>query len=338
MNQRDDRLKLAFLGIHPDRVRSLLTIWGNASAVVRAIELNQIEVRDTVRKRLSEFQGLRGAEAESVVLREDLPDHVARLPEAPDLLFVRGNLPAAPGVAIVGTRRASGYGRRLARVFGSAVAAAGWTVISGLARGIDGAAHQGCVAAGGTGVAVFGSGLDVLYPPEHAGLAAELLTGGGALVSEYPPGCRPEAWRFPPRNRIISGLAGVVVVVEAGEKGGALITAARALEQGRTVLAVPGDIDRDGSRGCNLLIRDGAHPVLDVDDLVTSLTFVLGPAPATPPKPVDDPVLALLGSAGRSLEWLTDSLGWSVPVVLAHVGELEGRGLVSVTDGIVMKA
>ena len=162
-----------------------------------------------------------------------------------------------------------------------------------------------------------------------------LVEGGGALVSEYPPGSRPEPWRFPPRNRIISGLAAVVVVVEAGEKGGALITAARAMEQGRTVLAVPGDVDRDSSRGCNMLIRDGAHPVLDVDDLITSLTFVLGPAPATPAQPAADPVLALLGS-GRSLEWLTETLQWSVPEVLAHVGSLEGRGLARLVDGVVV--
>lgn len=336
MSERTARLRLALLGMHPDRVRSLLAERGSAAAVLRAIQSGQIDVRDTVRERLGDSGHLSSADVAAVAMREDLPAHIAGLPDAPDLLFVQGELPAAPGVAIVGTRRATGYGKRLAEVFGSSVARAGWVVVSGLARGIDGAAHQGCVAAGGVGVAVLGCGLDVMYPPEHAGLADRLIAGGGAVVSEYPPGTRPEPWRFPPRNRLISALAAVVIVVEAGEKGGALITAARAMEQGRTVLAVPGDVDRSSSRGCNLLIRDGAHPILDVDDLITSLTFVLGPVPAVPAKSVSDPILDLLGATGRSLEWITEQLEWSVPETLAHVGQLEGRGLVRLVDGVVL--
>lgn len=321
--------------MHPDRVRSLIRVWGGAGRVLAAIERNQIEVRDSVRRRLAEHEVSTVGRYE---FRESLPSHLASLPDAPDVLFLNGELPAAAGVAIVGTRGASRYGCRLAQTFGSVVAQAGWIVISGLARGIDAAAHRGCVAADGTGVAVLGSGLDVMYPPEHASLAAQLVASGGAVVSEYPPGARPEPWRFPPRNRIISGLAAVVVVVEAGEKGGALITAARAMEQGRTVLAVPGDIDRATARGCNLLIRDGAHPVLDVDDLLTSLAFVLGRPPSAPVKPVADPVLDVLGPSGRSLEELTELLGWDAARVIAHVGDLEARGLVALADGVVMRS
>ncbi|MDH3606754.1 MAG: DNA-processing protein DprA, partial [Acidimicrobiia bacterium] len=271
-----DRLRLASIGLHPDRTRKLLGEWGSAAAVLRAVRLGQIEVTEAVRGRLEIDAQAAAAEAgASIVLREGLPTILADLPDAPDLLYLRGALPETPAVAIVGTRRATTYGLRLAREFGRAVAGAGWPVASGLARGIDGAAHLGCLDNEGIGVAVLGCGIDVAYPPEHKPLAARLLDGGGAIVSEYAPGAPPEPWRFPPRNRIISGLASVVVVVEAGVKGGALITAARGLEQGRLVLAVPGDVDRDTSRGCNLLIRDGAHPVLDVDDLITSLTFVL---------------------------------------------------------------
>ena len=209
------------------------------------------------------------------------PAHLGELPGAPDVLFVRGRLPAEPGVAIVGTRRCTRYGMGLARVYGQACASAGWPVVSGLARGADGEAHRGVVDAGGVGVAVLGCGPDIVYPAEHRSLAEGLLAAGGAIVTEYPPGTRPEPWRFPPRNRIISGLAAAVVVVEAAETGGALITAAAALEQGRHVFAVPGDVGRETSRGCNLLIRDGATPVLDPADLLASLSLLLGrPRPA----------------------------------------------------------
>jgi DNA processing protein len=214
-----------------------------------------------------------------VVVRggDGYPGRLAELPDGPPVLFVRGVFPELAAVAVVGTRRCTEYGKRLAAEYGAAIAEAGWCVVSGLARGIDGAAHHGVVAAGGRGVAVLGSGVDVMYPAEHAGLARRLVEGGGAVVSEYPPGTPPEGWRFPPRNRIISGLASAVVVVEAGVKGGALITAGYALAHGRPVFAVPGDVRRATSEGCNRLIRDGAHPVLDPDDLVEELSLVLGP-------------------------------------------------------------
>ncbi len=278
----DDRLRLASLGLHPTRVQTLLAEWDGAKAVLRAIEGGRVKVGDGIRGRLGVDAAAEAANAgASVIAKEDLPAALAELPDAPDLVYLRGTLPAAPGVAIVGSRAATSYGRKLARTLGRAAAEQGWVVVSGLARGIDGEAHRGCLEGGGVGVAILGCGVDVTYPVEHGDLATSLVENGGALVSEYAPGTPPAPWRFPPRNRIISGLAGVTVVVEASVKGGALITAARALEQGRTVLAVPGDVQRATSRGCNMLIRDGAYPVLDVDDFITSLTFVLGLPPKT---------------------------------------------------------
>jgi DNA processing protein len=331
------RLHLASLGLHPDRVRKLLVEWGNARAVVRAVERGQVEVTGAVRDRLGldAEAAARGAGA-SILLRENLPAPLAGLPDAPDLLYVRGTLADRPGVAIVGSRRATSYGLRLARLFGRAVAGSGWPVISGLARGIDGAAHVGCLDGGGVGVAVLGCGVDVAYPAEHRRLAARLLDSGGAVLSEYAPGAPPEPWRFPPRNRIISGLASVVVVVEASVKGGALITAARALEQGRLVLAVPGDVDRDTSRGCNLLIRDGAHPVLDVDDLITSLTFVLGLPPGRQaPGESNDPILRLVRGGGMTIEALAVALGCPAPETMRRVSLLEATGVVRTEGGVV---
>jgi DNA processing protein len=213
-------------------------------------------------------------------------------------------------------------------------------VISGLARGIDGEAHRGMLEACGRGTAVLGSGSNVIYPPEHRDLHDALIAAGGAVVTEYPPGTPPEGWRFPPRNRIVAGLAGTAVVVEAGVTGGALITAIAALEQGKTVFAVPGDVDREASRGCNLLIRDGAVPVLDPDDLIEALSLVLGPpadAPtsAEPPASGDAEVLAAAHPTGTSIEDLAAATGLSVTDVLAAVGRLEAAGRLRRRNGSI---
>lgn len=279
----DAAVRLAFAGFHPDRLRGLVDAYG-AKGVLRRIEGGAIEVTPRIRAAVGPGAGDRRTELQQAGIGylvrggAGYPAALAELPDGPPVLFVRGALPGEPAVAVVGTRRCTEYGRRLAAEYGAAIAEAGWCVVSGLARGVDGAAHRGVVRAGGRGVAVLGSGVDVMYPAEHADLARSLVAGGGAVVSEYPPGTPPEGWRFPPRNRIISGLASVVVVVEAGVKGGALITAGYALAHGRPVFAVPGDVRRATSEGCNRLIRDGAHPVLDPDDLIEELSLVLGPA------------------------------------------------------------
>jgi len=199
--------------------------------------------------------------------------------ESPPILHVLGETTTAPAVAVVGTRKSTRYGMTLAEAFGRALAGAGWTTVSGLARGIDAAAHRGTLEAHGEAVAILGSGIDVIYPAEHSELYHRILDGNGAVMSEYPPGTPPDRWRFPARNRLIAAIASAVVVVEAGQKGGALITARLAAELGRPVFAVPGDVDRPASKGCNLLIRDGAIPILGVEDLIAELELVLGRPP-----------------------------------------------------------
>lgn len=324
----DERLRLAFAGVQPERTRGLLES-GSANRAIGVLlastksdRVKRALVVDAAARR-TELNGLgitvafRGA--------TDYPTHLGSRPDAPDLLFVRGTLPAAPGVAVVGTRRCTSYGRKLAEAYGRAVAAAGWPLVSGLARGIDGAAHRGTVGAGGVGVAVLGCGLDIDYPREHRGLARALVDLGGAVVSEYPPGTPPDGWRFPPRNRIISGLAGAVVVVEANVVGGALITANTALEQGVPVFAVPGDVGRDSSRGCNLLIRDGAHPVLDPLDLVAELELVFGPVPKERIHAAGDD---LIPADGIALDALSMQLNLSPAATLATVARWEAAGRV----------
>lgn len=218
----------------------------------------------------------------------------------------------------------------MARAFGRAVASAGWCLVSGLARGIDGEAHGGTVEAGGPGVAILGSGLDVWYPPEHEKLGRRLISLGGAVVSEYELGTPPERWHFPQRNRLIAGLSQAVVVVEAGAKGGALITAGLALEQGRPVFSVPGDVDRPASEGCNLLLRDGAHPVLGPEDLVQELSLVLGPPLGTPGREADDAVVEAIGS-GASTSELSSRLGVAETEVQLRLARLQADGRVVVT-------
>jgi DNA processing protein len=239
-------------------------------------------------------------------------------------------------VAVVGSRRASRYGLEVAERLGAAVGAAGWPVVSGLAAGVDGAAHQGCLEGGGVGVAVLGSGIDVWYPAAHRGLGERLLGSGGAVVSEFPPGTPPEPWRFPCRNRIVSGLAEAVVVVEAAVRSGALITARLALEQGAEVLAVPGDIDRPTAVGANLLLRDGAHPVLSAEDLVATLELALGPAPRAPAAPgPEGPAWA--GPVGVPLDEAAAASGLDPAAFLAEVARLEAAGRVVVDAGLVRR-
>jgi DNA processing protein len=250
--------------------------------------------------------------------------------EDPPPLWLLGSLRENPGVAVVGSRRATRYGVDLAEKFGAAIGLAGWTTVSGLARGIDTAAHRGCIRISGHAVAVLGSGIDVCYPRENTGVYDRILETGGAILSEYPVGTPPDRWRFPARNRIIAALSAAVVVVESASTGGALITARLGAELGRPVFVVPGDVDREMSEGCNRLIRDGAHPVLGPDDLITELGLVMGPpAPATNP----DYGIPATGVPIGELPSL-----WSLTITeaLAKLGRLEVEGRVKrVGDHIV---
>lgn len=331
----DARLAVAFLGLHPDRRRELVARHGGASGLMRAVRRGRIEgVEPAAAGTPAARQAaLREARTRVLYLGEpEYPELLAGIADPPDVLFVRGSVPSTPMVAVVGTRRCTAYGRGLARSFGRAVAEAGWGLCSGLARGIDGEAHRGSIEGGGAGVGVLGCGSDVSYPREHSGLIAE-VERLGAVVTEYPPGTPPHGWRFPPRNRIISGMSRAVVVIEAAAAGGALVTAARAAEQGREVFAVPGDVDRESSLGCNLLIRDGAVPVLGAVDLIEALTLVIGP-PVTRPSASRDAIPA----SGLPTEVLAERLGLSGPAFLAWLGRSEVRGTVRVEGGRVYPA
>jgi DNA processing protein len=206
------------------------------------------------------------------VVDPNYPAYLRKIPDPPIALWTIGRPEAlaGPAVAVVGSRRATPTGLAVSRRLSGELAAAGVTVVSGLARGIDGAAHRGALDAGGRTVGVLGNGPDVVYPREHRDLMAAVRSAG-MVLSEFPPGARPDARHFPLRNRIISGLSLAVVVVEASEKSGSLITARAALEQGREVLAVPGSIASGTYRGCHALIKDGARLVETVDDILEEI-------------------------------------------------------------------
>ncbi len=244
--------------------------------------------------------------------------------EQPPPVYVRGSVPSRVGVAVVGTRKCTRYGLEIAGSIGRRIAAAGWVTVSGLARGIDAAAHRGTVEAGGRGVAVLGSGLDHIYPAENAGLAEQLVRLGGALVSEYPGATPPDRWRFPARNRLIAALSVAVVVVESKLAGGAQITAVLAAEMGRPVFAVPGDIGREASEGTNQLIRDGAIPIFGAEDLIAELSLLTGTAEAGSMASSHGG----LPEAGVDIEDLPALWECSIKEALARLGRLEIAGKV----------
>jgi DNA processing protein len=227
------------------------------------IAIRNKENLDTLMERIKR-QGIQ------VITWEDeiYPRRLREIDQPPPVLYLRGSIDPEDdwAVAIVGTRRVTPYGRQITADLAAFLARNGITVVSGLARGVDGIAHEAALGAGGRTIAVLGSGVDRLYPPEHRKLA-ERIIDHGAVCSDYPPGTAPESSNFPPRNRIISGLSQAVVVIEAGESSGALITARFAADQGRDVLAVPGPINAAQSIGTNHLIQQGARPLLRVDEV-----------------------------------------------------------------------
>jgi DNA processing protein len=265
----------------------------------------------------------------TLLRRDELPPLLRAIHDPPRHLHLRGSgdkeLLARPAIAVVGARACSPYGAQVARMLGRDLAVAGVVVVSGLARGVDGEAHRGALETSGHTVAVLGCGIDRDYPAAHAGLAREIAERS-LLVSEYEPGVEPAPWRFPARNRIVAGLCAATVVVEARERSGALITADFALEEGREVFAVPGEITSALSGGTNALLRLGATPLTSAGDVLESLGI-------EPPakQAAAHPMLGLLPATADELARATGTTPSEVAVSLA---ELELAGLVREGDGI----
>jgi DNA processing protein len=261
------------------------------------------------------------------------PPQLLAIADCPPALWYRGAIDTldAPLVAIVGSRAATAVALETATRLAAGLAARGVVVVSGLARGVDSAAHRGALHHDGRTVAVLGSGVDVIYPPEHADLAAEIASDG-VIVSEYPPETPPLPFHFPLRNRIISGLSRAIVVIEASEKSGSLITASWALQQGRDVMAVPGNVLSGRNRGGHALIRDGAKIVESADDIVTELGFGSTDAGRTSQDATAvcvDSLLAIMDvGSGWELDGLAAASGLDAGHLLPRLAELELRGLI----------
>lgn len=270
----------------------------------------------------------------------DYPRRLKEISQPPPLLFVKGSINVEDdwAVAVVGTRRVTPYGRQVAGEIARYLVQNGVTIVSGLARGVDAIAHQSALQEGGRTMAVLGSGVDVIYPPEHRKLAAE-VSQQGALISDYPMGTQPDGVNFPPRNRIISGLTLATIVVEAGEKSGALITAEFAVEQGREVFAVPGSILTPQSEGTNHLIEQGARPLLKMSEILEVLKLEQIPEKqlvrrTLPLNPSEKNLLAQLSHDPVHIDELCERTGLPIIDVSATLTMMELKGLVSQVGGL----
>ncbi|RUL87258.1 DNA-protecting protein DprA [Tautonia sociabilis] len=323
-------------GVGPLTSRALLDHFGDAGAVLSA-SVSDLKRVPGVGPKLAEKIAVARRELDPHVELErcrrlgvrlvrfddpSYPEPLKTIPDPPAVLYVRGELEPgdALAIALVGARKATPYGMRIAERLAGSLARVGLTVVSGLARGIDAAAHRGAIRAGGRTIAVLGNGLCSIYPPEHAELAAQVASSG-AVLSEHPMEQKPLAGLFPQRNRLIAGLCLGVVVVEAAPRSGSLSTAQHAMEQNREVFAVPGPIDSLASRGCHALIRDGARLVETVDDILEELGPLARAVRVEPEAPtIRHPAELSLSDHERSLLGHLDDLPRGVDELIVRTG------------------
>jgi DNA processing protein len=339
-----DYVALSLLPLHHRRIIGAELCAGSAPADLLQALTGDAEALRIRAARVLEITDARGLRAISWG-DGAYPPLLTVISDPPPVLWVRGDVRSlAPlAIAIVGSRAGSPYALSVAEKLAGDLATCGVVVVSGLARGVDSAAHRGALAAGGRTVAVLGCGADIVYPAEHGALACA-VAAQGALVSELAPGTRPRARFFPMRNRIISALARAVVVIEAGEKSGSLITARTALEQGRDVLAVPGNVLNGRNRGGHALLRDGAKIVETADDILEELGLSQarhmnprhGSAASKPAsqETLHDPILACLTPGDAcDLDAIASQTGWTVTRILPRLLELELQGIVRRAGG-----
>jgi len=340
-------------GIGPVRLRALLDYFGdverawrapaealrNAGLDSRSLK-NLLQVRSK-RNLDRELERIEAAGARALTWESDHYPHLLReIYDSPPVLYIKGTLTEEDSwaIAVIGTRRASVYGREVTRQLTQALARSGLTIVSGLARGIDSEAHRAALEAGGRTIAVLGCGIDRVYPPENRKLAQQIIAHG-ALVSDYPLGTPPEGRNFPARNRIISGLSLGVLVTDAGTRSGALITTGYAAEQGRDVFAVPGNILTRGSVGTNALIQDGAKVVLKPEDILEelNLTMVVEQSEARQVLPADETEAALLAHLSAEpvhVDELQQQLELPIAQVTSTLALMELKGMVRQAGGM----
>lgn len=356
MNHREACVALNMIpSMGPVRLRRLMDAFGSAEHILgaRRDQLAAVDgITEAVADNITRWQEFADPAAEMEKARrlgarvltaedDEYPSALREIHDPPIVLYVRGQITERDrnAVAVVGSRKASHYATECAKKLSFQMAYAGLTVISGLARGIDTAAHQGALAAKGRTIAVIGAGLGHLYPPENAELADRIATSG-AVLSEFPIDTKPDRQTFPIRNRIVTGCSFGVLVVEAGANSGALISANQAAEQGRTLYAVPGRIDQPTCLGSNRLIQQGAKLVISVDDILDDLPMMFPRQPDLPPAPPveglsadQQKVLESVGSEETSLDGIIATSGLPASVVSSTLLALEIRRLVKQLPG-----
>ncbi len=341
-------------GIGGARFEKLLQYFGSAESAwdasakeLRDAGLDEKLAADIVVQRQkihpeNEIQRLAKARAAAITLRDKAYPYLLRnIPNPPFVLYVRGELTAADdlAIAIVGTRKITSYGRMVTTQITKDLAERGVTIVSGLARGVDMAAHTAALEAGGRTIAVLGCGVDIVYPPEHAHLAAKIVEHG-AIVSEFSLGAPPEAGNFPARNRIISGLCSASIITEAPERSGALITADFAREHGREVMAVPGSIFNERSRGCLTQIQNGAHCVTSAQDVIQHLNDFLLPEQIVMREiaPIDDfeaGILQIIANQALHIDEICRLANSPISAISGSLMMLEIKGMARNLGGMV---
>jgi DNA processing protein len=332
-------------GVSPGALRKLLTVLGSPQQVLATAERGIAAIAGEPAARAlatganpeAVAAGLRWLEADGhhlVALHDPrYPPRLLEIADPPPVIYAAGRpeLLSAPSLAIVGSRNATARGRIDAEIFARTLSEAGLAIVSGLALGIDAAAHRGGLAGSSSSIAVLGNGADIRYPRDNRALA-EALERGGCVISEFPLGTPPAEDNFPRRNRLISGLARGVLVVEAAPRSGSLITARYALEQGREIFAIPGSIHSPVSRGCHKLIKEGAKLVEGAEDVLTELGWK--PAAAPPCRKAErDPLLLAMGHGPVSLDDLAEATGIEVARLSARITHLELAGRIATLAG-----
>jgi DNA processing protein len=347
-------------GVSREAARTLLAAFGSASGVWSAGE-NACKPLVTARTAAALFRPAEDSEPWLAAARHWLgasphhgwltlgdslyPNALLQTADPPLLLYTQGDLHglSRPALAIVGSRSPTPAGQQNARAFAKDLVSQGWLVVSGLARGIDAAAHEGALLAGGPTAAVVGTGLDQVYPPQNADLARR-IADRGFLMSEFPPGTPPKAAHFPQRNRILAGMSRGVLVVEAALRSGSLITARMATEAGREVFAIPGSIHSPQAKGCHALIKQGAKLVESCEDILEELGAAVvsgvrqplrdtSPAPSFEPGPQEQALMQAMGFEPATLDALCARLGWPVAELSACLLECELRGEIARLPG-----
>jgi len=345
------------IGIGPRRFKLLLDFfqqdvaaaWQASSATLAATGLDQKTIQSFIRQRASiipqqELERLEHLRVRIITWKDDTyPPLLRKIEYAPPVLYICGNLTDDDrhySLGIVGTRKMSSYGRQVTEHFAQELARGKVTVVSGLAMGVDTVAHTAALDAGGRTIAVLACGLDIIYPASNFNLAKRIVESGqGALLTAFPLGVQPEAGNFPARNHIISGLSLGILVTEAPQKSGALITANSALEQGREVFAIPGNIFSPSGSGVNKLIQDGAHPVTNINDIVASLNLYMIPQQVEaqidlPTSTEEQTLLALLGPEPCHIDDLIRESTLTAQDVTAALTTLELKGMVKPVGGM----